>query len=145
MAIEVDTSKDIREYKINNIGPFNNRQIVCIGLSLIYSVPLAAMMPVSTENKVLFGLIIAFPVAACGFIKLDGCYFEVLLLRLLYVYILTPSRRKVKLKNPYKEQIRAIKADEEDRELARLSKRQRKRYEKNKKTVRYSKEYKVYR
>ena len=144
MAIEVDTSKDIREYKINNIGPFNNRQIVCIGLSLIYSVPLAAMMPFSTENKVLFGLIIAFPVAACGFIKLDGCYFEVLL-RLLYVYILTPSRRKVKLKNPYKEQIRAIKADEEDRELARLSKRQRKRYEKNKKTVRYSKEYKVYR
>ena len=78
MAIEVDTSKDIREYKINNIGPFNNRQIVCIGLSLIYSVPLAAMMPFSTENKVLFGLIIAFPVAACGFIKLDGCYFEVL-------------------------------------------------------------------
>ena len=58
MAIEVDTSKDIREYKINNIGPFNNRQIVCIGLSLVYSVPLAAMMPFSTENKVLFGLII---------------------------------------------------------------------------------------
>ena len=147
MAIEVEASKDIREYKVSNIGPFDTRQVVCIGLSLLYSIPIAKMLPVSTDNKVIIGLLLALPVAACGFVKLDGCYFEVLVLRLLYLYILTPLRRKTVIENTYKKEIREMRLKEEEIKLSSMKKSQRKRYLKQKKkpVITYSRKYKVYR
>lgn len=145
MAIQVEASKDIREYSISNIGPFDTRQVVCIGISLLYSVPVAVLLPTSTDNKILIGLILALPVAACGFVKLDGCYFETLLLRLLYLYVLTPSKRKTVIDNPYKKELLKMNSEEEKKKLDHLSRRKKKKYEKMKHTVRYSKEYKVYR
>lgn len=145
MAIQVEASKDIREYSISNIGPFDTRQVVCIGISLIYSVPIAILLPTTTDNKILIGLILALPVAACGFVKLDGCYFETLILRLIYLYILTPAKRKTIIENPYKKELKKMDDEAEKKMLSQMSGRNRKKYEKMKHSVKYSKTYRVYR
>ena len=111
--IEVEMSDDIRKFETKFLGPFTMRQTVCTAIALLYAVPIAALINVSIDNKVLIGFILAAPALGCGFIKFGGMPLEVFFIRVFYMYFLTPSKRKCKSVNTYKATLREMKKEKE--------------------------------
>lgn len=147
--IKVIMTDDVRKYEIKTAGPFTTRQIICIALGFAYSIPIAMFVPMSWDNKILLIAVLAMPVIIAGFIKMDGAKFEVLLLRILYLKILTPARRKYKSSNSFKEAMKSMEARLERKKLSKMDPKKRLEYQKSKvqKNVTYSTKlkYKVYR
>lgn len=146
--IEVEMSDDIRKYNTKVWGPFTKRQLICIVIGLVYSTPIALLIPVSLDNKMLIWGILIIPALACGYVTLDGAAMEVMLLRIIYLYFLTPARRKCIQKNLFHEEMKQMEKIEEKQKLSRMTNSQRKTYlkKKEKKHVVYSnkKENKLY-
>lgn len=148
--INVEMTDDIRKYKIKSFGPFSAREAAFLTIACLYSFPIAAMWPTTFENKLLIFALLAVPVAMCGFTKMSGGTAEVIALRSLYLYVLTPAKRGYKAVNTFRADMNAYKAGLEKMKLASLSPKQQKAYQKKKenaKKVNYSnkKEYKIYR
>ena len=149
--IEVQMTDDIRKYETKTIGPFTTRQLVCIIIAAIITIPIAALTDFEWDNKMLLIVILSVPIVACGYVKMDGAYFEVLALRFIYFFFLTPKKRKYVRKNVYKKYQEAIEKSEKEAKLQKLSESQRRAYrkheeEKKKASVKYSnkKELKIY-
>lgn len=138
--INVMMTDDIRKYETKSFGPFTTRQVVCIGLALLYSVPIGVATPFALDTKIMLIVILAMPMVMAGYLKLDGMKFEVLLIRMLYVMVLTPRHRKYKAVNTFREAQNRLDAAIERRKLSRMTDSQRKKYEKAKQkpVVRYS-------
>ena len=130
--IEVEMSDDIRKYNTKVWGPFTKRQLICIAIGLAYSTPIALLMPVSMDNKLLIWVILILPALISGYATLDGAAMEVLLLRVIYLYFLTPARRKCIQKNLFHEEMIQIEKEEEKHKLSRMTSSQRKAYLKRK-------------
>lgn len=148
--INVEMSDDIRKYETKTIGPFTSRQLVCLGIALSYAVPMALFLPLEIDSRIVIAAIAAVPVILCGYIKMDGLKFEGIIMRMLYLYYLTPAKRKCKCENTFRQGINQIKLREEKRKLNKMTPKQQKMYEKKKtqqKQVTYSnkKQFKVYR
>lgn len=147
--INVEMTDDIRKFETKTTGPFTTRQLICIGIACLYSFPIALSIPTSLSNKLLIGFIIAMPVVLCGYIKMDGAYFEVLALRILYLKFLAPKKRKYIAPNSFREEMKMFEKRKESQLMAKMTSSQRKKYIKSKeqKSITYSKkrEYKVYR
>ena len=149
--IDVEMADDIRKYETKTFGSFTTRQLACMAIGIAYSVPIGLLLPIETINNKLFAIaILALPAILCGFVKMDGVYFEVIAIRMLYLYFLTPAKRKIVQVNPFHEAMNKQKTKEENVKLSKLPEAQRKEYysrKKNKaKFIRYSmkKEYKIY-
>lgn len=148
--IEVEMSDDIRKYETKTLGPFTTKQLVCIVISLIYSIPIALLTPVSIINKFLIGAALAIPCILCGYIKVNGTPLEVMIFRFAYLSFLTPSKRKFIVQNPYRKHIENMKKAEEKEAFDKLTKKEKKKVLKEQKknaNVTYSKQeqYKIYR
>ena len=146
--IDVEMADDIRKYETKTLGMFTTRQLVALCIGAVYSLPIALLIPVSFENKLLiFGLLMA-PAIICGFTKMDGTNFEVVAIRMIYTFFLTPAKRKRIQKNTFREAMEKRDQKEEKIMLSKMSDSKRKEYEKNKKkkVIKYSnrKEFKVY-
>lgn len=147
--IEVEMSEDIRKYEPKAVGPFTLRQLICFGIAAIIAIPIAILLPLRWDNKLLVACIIVVPIALCGYIKMDGMPFEVLVLRLVYMYILTPGKRKYKRENTYRTAMKRMQKQEEQRKMAKMTPAQQKAYlrrKNRKKSIVYSKkrQFKVY-
>ena len=146
--IDVEMSDDIRKYEPKVAAGLTQRELTCICVGLVIDVPVALLLPLSISNKIFAAFIIAIPIAMCGFIKMDGTYLEIFILRLLYLKVLTPAKRKMKRKNLFRKDMDEYKKEKEKLKLAQMTAEQRKQYTemKNKKIVKYSsrKEYKIY-
>ena len=141
---------DIRKTETKTVGPFTTRQIVCILLSLTYSVPIAFIVPFNITLKILIGFFLALPVTLCGWITLNNAPFEIVLTRYIYKHFLTPRKRRSRVINPYKKVLKRIRSEKEQENLKEMSAKERKEYEKQAKkgkTITYStnEEYKIYR
>lgn len=140
--VEVEMSDDIRKYETKTAGPFTTRQLVFLVIAFIYALPIAIMVPIAIEYKILVAILLATPCILCGYVKMDGVNFEILVLRMIYLYFLTPAKRKQIVKNPFREELKKIKKQEEDKKIAAMTAKQRKKYikeQKKKKQVHYSK------
>lgn len=149
MAVEVEMNDDIRKYDIKTIGPFTTRQAVCTCIALLYAIPVGIWVPFSIEYKILMIAIVAAPMVAAGYIKIDGAKFETFLMRLLYWKVLAPGRRRYKSYNTFRKALKDMRKSSEKRHLAKMSEKQRKDYIKRKsaqKVIHYSRkpQYKVY-
>lgn len=149
--IDVEMSDDIRKYETKTIGSFTTRQVVCMVIGFTVGIPIGFLLPIeSMENKLFVSALFAIPIILCGFVKMDGVYFEVIALRMIYLFFLTPAKRKAILSNSFHESMNKQKAKEERTRLSKLSESKRKEYyarKKNKaKFIKYSlkKEYKIY-
>lgn len=146
--IQVEMIEDVRKTETKAIGPFTLRQVICIIISLVYSVPIALLIPVDWVVKLLIGFVLALPVTLCGWVKLNKEPFEIVAMRYVYKYIFTPRKRKYKVINPYKAALKKVRSQKEVEYIASLSAKERKQYEKTQKekTITYSEgeEYKVY-
>ncbi len=148
--ITVEMSDDIRKYENKTVGPFTSRQVKSMLIGLLYTVPITMILPISLNNKFFVALLLFAPAFACGYVKLDGAYFEQIVINLLYMYILTPRKRKQIQKSEFMSEYRAFKEKEEKIKLSKMDAAKRKKYlethGKDKKII-YSnrKEFKVYR
>jgi hypothetical protein len=148
--IDVEMSDDIRKYETKTFGPFTTRQIACIGIGAAFAIPVGMLLPIEDiSNRILVIAVLLMPFILCGYVKMDGTNFEVIALRWLYLYVLTPAKRKLVQPNVYKEKVAADKAKDEQIKLSKLPDKERRAYlnAKKKKIVQYSqrKEFKIYR
>ena len=149
MAVDVEMTDDIRKYDTKSFGPFTTRQVVCIAVGLAYSIPIAILAPLSFSDSIVLMLALAAPAIIAGYVKMNGCPFEVLVIRMAYWYFLTPRKRKYKAPNTYREALNLVEAKNKRRKLKNMTEAERKKYmekEEKKKNVVYSrkKSLKVY-
>ena len=130
--IEVEMTDDIRKFETKFLGPFTMRQTICTVVACLYTIPIAIALPMELENKLLVAMLLAAPVIGCGYIKQDGMHLEVLAMRVLYMYFLTPGKRKCKAVNNYKESLKDVKKQNEKEYISSLSMKEQKKYQKQK-------------
>ena len=147
--VVVEMSDDIRKYETKEFGPFTKRELKYVGVGLAVGIIFALIVPASLVTRIVTGLVIFFVIAMCGYVKFGGMYFEVLALKCLYMFVLTPQCRKSKTQNMYRECLNEFDRQEEKKFYQSLSHKEQKKYtkSKNNKKITYSKkpEYKVYR
>ncbi len=102
MAVEVEMNRDIREFEPKIISVFTARQLYCVGIGILYAVPLGMMIP---TGDFMYNLIImvalATPAILSGWVKIYGMYFDKFFLSVLLPYFLSPQVRKYKTENTY--------------------------------------------
>ena len=108
--IEVEMMKDIRKYENKFLGPFTKRQIVCIGISLIYEVPFIIFFKfIPIDTRCIIASILFIPMYFCGWQKKYGMPYEIYATRLIYRLFMVPAKRIYKNNNIfryYNEQIK---------------------------------------
>lgn len=74
--IEIEVSKDIKAHEVKLIGPFTGRQLICIGVSLTYGIPLLVLLPGSFMVKSIITLVLMMPTIMCGWSRIYGMPLE---------------------------------------------------------------------
>ncbi len=148
--IEVQMTEDIRKAQPKTMGPFTQREVVCILIGLIYSIPIAILVPFDLTYKLVVFTLLLAPAYMCGSMKINDTNMEIVAIRWIYKHMLTPQRRMEKDENTFKKAMEKYEKDLEKKKISKLTPRQQKAYQKKKaakNSVRYSnkKEYHVYR
>ena len=98
--IESKMPKDIRAYKTNLIGPFNGRQLICVGIMLIVDFLLFQLVILPLElpvEYIIYALIfIDLPIAAFGWVEINGMSLETYIKEVGLKMLLAPAKRKAK-------------------------------------------------
>lgn len=98
--IQVEMSKDIREFSPKVISVFDKRQLICLGIAALYGVPVfAATSFLAIDARAILVVLITAPVVLCGWIRVYGMPFEVFLGHMVISMALTPRKRKYKTEN----------------------------------------------
>ena len=146
--IKVQMTDDIRKYETKIIGPFTGRQATCVGIGLVVGFVIASLIPTTWDNKLVIALFLAMPIWICGWIKVSDTPLEIFIIRIIYTFVLTPTKRKYKVKHWLKEDIEKYDKKVEKARLSKMSSSEQKKYKNKKanKVIKYSKkkEYKVY-
>lgn len=125
--LQVEMSKDIREYEPRIIGPFTKRQSLLIVIGVVISTSIAFILPIpSFYIKLIIASCGVFPFVMCGWIDMQGMHFEQFLLYILKNSILTPSIRRYKSENAYRAAVEAEDAAEQPQK--KQKKKRRKKY-----------------
>ena len=95
--IEVEMTKDIKEYDPKIIGPFSMRQIGLIILGLCYAVPLAIFLPFDITTNLIIATIAMTPVIICAFVNVYGMHAEQFFVQILRSTIIYPRKRRYKV------------------------------------------------
>ena len=131
--IEIEMSKDIRDFEPKLIGPFTSRQMVCIAVGVACGLPWV-ILPIPLMLKLVLAVVFAAPGIACGYIKVYGIYAEKFFLNVMLPIYINPQKRKYKTENTYEY---LIAPSEEELQLQEKEKNK-------KKKVRYTKQYRPY-
>ena len=99
--IEIEMSRDIREFEPKIIGPLTVRQLIISGIGILVAVPFLLYLPVSLMAKIIITSFIVSPIIVCAFTKLYGMNAEVFILKVLIPYLTTPTKRKYKTENTF--------------------------------------------
>ena len=149
--VQVEMNRDIREFEPKVIGPFTLKQAKCVGVMAAYGFPLFFTLYKHSlyTAAIVVGISIAPPILI-GWVKVRNMSFEKFFIRWFYWRIRTPRIRRYKSKPYLKEFVEAEEKKIENDKIAAMSKRELKKYEKEKianSRVRYSKnpEYKAFR
>ncbi len=98
--IESKMPKDIRAYKTKLIGPFNGRQLICVGIMLVVDFLLFQLVVLPLDlplEFVIYGLVfIDLPIAAFGWVEINGMSLETYMKEVVLKMFLAPAKRKSK-------------------------------------------------
>lgn len=99
--LEIEMSKDIKNFEPKIIGPFTLRQIACIGISCAYGIPFFILFDVEIVTRVMVTLALMAPVILCGWIKIYDVHLEQFIKIIFISKFVKPSKRKYKTKSMY--------------------------------------------
>ena len=97
--IEMEMSKDIRDFEPKIIGPLTTRQLIFVAVGASIALPVALYIPLPIEYKIMIALLIAAPFVIFGFVKLYGMGADVFILKVFYPYYIKPRKRRYKSEN----------------------------------------------
>ena len=100
--IEIEMSRDVREYSPKFLGPFDKRQWVIILLALAVAVPLLFLLgSIPMQVKLIIILIPVLPIILTGWVKVFGMPLEVFVWRFVLPNILYPRKKVYITENAY--------------------------------------------
>lgn len=101
--IEIEMSRDIKEYSPKVLAFLDKRQIICVSIAFAYTFPIllgrGPFANIQIVNRLLIVILAAAPVVACGWIKLYGIPIDKFLFDVIMPMYLTPTKRKYITKN----------------------------------------------
>lgn len=101
--LEIEMSRDIKDFQPKVAGPFTIRQIVCMSISLSYGLPLFFMLSGDIVTRLMITLFAMAPVLLCGWLKVYDEPFERFIKIIIYNKFVKPVNRKYKIKNEFTE------------------------------------------
>ncbi len=113
MGVEVQMTDDIRKFQNKVVGPLTFRQLICVGVAAVAAVPTFGLIPGEFTDKLLPVLAIVSPILAFGWVTMDGCPAEMILMRILYAKYLAPPKRKALTESSYHKEYVKMKKKEE--------------------------------
>ena len=111
--IEVPMTDDIRKFETNIVGPFTLRQVVCVAVAALVAIPVFIFWEGEVTDKIFPAMIAAGPILAFGWIKMDGCPAEMILMRYLFTKFLAPPMRKALTESEYHKEFVKLKKEEQ--------------------------------
>ena len=99
--LEIEMSRDIKDFQPKIIGPFTLRQIACVGISFAYGIPMYKLLPGDIVTKMMIVLFAMLPVLICGWLKVYDEPFEKFLKIIILNKFVKPVNRKYKVKNEF--------------------------------------------
>lgn len=100
--IEMEMSRDIKEYSPKIVGFLDKRQVVCVLVASTYGIPLFLMLKgLSITLKVTIVAVAMFPVLACGWAKAYGLPLEKFFFKCIMPMLMSPRKRLYKTNNIY--------------------------------------------
>ena len=101
--IQIEMSKDINDFSPKIISIFDRRQLICVGLACSYGLPIIMSKSFDTgfETRLTIGLLLMFPVIACGWVKLFGMPLERFVWHIIKTRVLGTPQRFYKTDNIY--------------------------------------------
>lgn len=137
--IEVEMTKDIRDFEPHFLGPLTKRQVIYIGISAAYGIPFMVLAPIeSVPNRLFIGFILMLPVLMCGSVEWGGLPLEILMIKLLYRGV-CPTKRKATEENYWRSTLEEITRKQKMDEFNQMSKKEQKKAMKQKNKIQYSK------
>lgn len=91
--LEIPMSQNIKDFETRSIGPLTLRQAICIAISCSYGIPLAIHLPGDISLRILIVLLLMAPVIACGWLKIQGKYFEKFIFMVIRNTIIRSKKR----------------------------------------------------
>lgn len=95
--VEVEMTKDIRDYEPKLFGLVTGRQIILLAVGCAYSIPLAMIIPTDFATKCMIAVLALTPMFLLGWVEVYGMKMEKFLLQIIRYTVLTPSKRKYKV------------------------------------------------
>lgn len=92
--IEVEMSKDLKDLSPKILGPFDKRQLICVGIGLAYALPLFFLLPIDNfMTKIIISIISMSPPLACGWCNLYGLPLEKFVIHIMKTKFKAPPIR----------------------------------------------------
>lgn len=100
--IEIEMSRDIREFSPKVLGPFDKRQLIVLIITVLVGVPLFMLLgPVPLQAKLIIILIVCLPILLCGWVKMFGMPLEVFVIKFIIPTIFSPRKKVYMTDNAY--------------------------------------------
>ena len=99
--LEIEMSSDIQHIEPKILGPFTFRQIICIGISMSYGIPILIAIPGDIVVRILVTLVLMAPALLCGWIRVYNEPLERFAYKAILNTIIKPTKRKYKAENTY--------------------------------------------
>ena len=100
--IEIEMSRDIREFSPKVLGPFDKRQLVVLIIAVLVGVPLFMLLgPVPLQAKLIIILIVCLPILLCGWVKMFGMPLEVFVMKFIIPTLFSPRKKVYMTDNAY--------------------------------------------
>lgn len=93
MAVEIDMTKDLKEYEPRVIGVFSLRQVIAVGVNAIIATPIAIITPLTITYKIFLFAILMLPAIFCGWLPIENMHFEDFLIEVIRASFKSPTRR----------------------------------------------------
>lgn len=93
--IETRVPKDVRKYEAKILGPFNKRQLICLGLGITVGIIVFTFFTsagISSENTIYIVIVCVLPIMAFA-VKIDDMPMEVFIKNVFMNYYTTPRVR----------------------------------------------------
>lgn len=102
--IEIEMSRDIREFSPKVLGPFDKRQLIVILIAIVVGTPVVLLLgSLPLQFKLIVAVIITIPIILCGWVKVFGMPLEVFFLKFVLPNILSPRTKKYMTENNFEE------------------------------------------
>lgn len=102
--LEIEMSKDIKNFEPKILGPLTLRQIVCSLIALSYGIPLFFLLGGDIVVRIMVTLFAMVPALLCGWLKIYNEPFEKFVKIIFVNKFMKPAKRKYKIEGTMKEE-----------------------------------------